>query len=163
MNKKISLVLVCLLAGALYILIPHFIFPVCDLVKTDSPHAVAAMAGHVHAGMDMGEATGAVMEAVSTAKAVCFYTAKAELGLGILIILGAIWLMAVKNPGQRSGIMAMQASAAVVGALFPTALIGVCASESMPCRAGTLPALVILSVLFFLFSIVGYLRACKNK
>jgi hypothetical protein len=45
--------------------------------------------------------------------------------------------------------------------LYPTVLIGVCPGPSMPCRAGTLPALVILSGFLLLVSVVGFLSSQK--
>ncbi|MDR1309144.1 MAG: DUF4418 family protein [Deltaproteobacteria bacterium] len=152
-NNKLNCVL-CLLAGLLYILVPHHLLPVCEFASAGSsqPHGVSVqeMAAHDGAG------------GMSPAHAVCFYTARAELGLGLLIVMGAILLAFSGSAGYRAGILALEAGAAAIGALFPTVLIGVCQSQRMPCRAGTLPALIILSVLFFAFSATASARSRKG-
>jgi hypothetical protein len=49
----------------------------------------------------------------------------------------------------------MLAFLAIAGALYPTVLIGVCPGATMPCRTGTLPALMILSGLLLAISLGG--------
>jgi hypothetical protein len=78
---------------------------------------------------------------------VCFWTARAEMGIGLLTVFGALLLLTGSDE-RRLGITLMLAGTAVVGALIPYALIGVCERETMPCRAGTLPGLLLLSGLF---------------
>ncbi|PHI28203.1 DUF4418 family protein [Budvicia aquatica] len=108
-----------LLLGFLIAIVPQYIFPVCDgTLETISGKHIPMK---------------------------CHWTAIAELGTGGLISLGGISLMIFKDSGIRLGISLMTLFSAILALLFPVWLIGVCPSPLMPCHAGTLPALVILS------------------
>jgi hypothetical protein len=75
---------------------------------------------------------------------ICWHAWRAEIGLGLAaMIVGALMLLA--RASFESGLSLSLLPLAAAGALYPTVLIGVCPGASMPCRAGTLPALVILS------------------
>ena len=95
--------------------------------------------------------------------AVCFWTAKAEAGLGGLIVFGAFLLLLSNSLERRSGISLMLAGSAALGALIPTVIIGVCPQENMPCRSGTLPALLLLSGFFFLFFLLNSFYLIKRR
>jgi hypothetical protein len=164
-NKYLS-VLVCLVTGLLYISIPHVLLPVCE-------YAAPASGEHSSA-PDGGErgahgTHGAHMAMPSTSghsgqeHAVCFWTARAEAGLGGLIVFGAFLLLLSNSLERRSGISLMLAGSTVLGALIPTVLIGVCQQETMPCRIGTLPALLLLSGFFFLFFLLNSFYLVKRR
>ncbi|MDR1657308.1 MAG: DUF4418 family protein [Deltaproteobacteria bacterium] len=150
MIQKYLPALICLVAGLAFIAIPHFIFPVCEFYQpaeyTDHSmgydHSPAAAFNEEH------------IVAAESDHMVCYYTAKAELGLGLLVILGALSLFISTDRRFRSGVYLMLSGASVLGGLFPTVLIGVCPGPSMPCRSGTLPALILLSSFFLTFSII---------
>jgi hypothetical protein len=146
-NKYISAFL-CLGMGILYIAVPHTLLPVCEYAET-------AMGGHAAIASPMGHSTQSHMA--------CFWTARAELGLGMLIIFGGLLPALSNSIEQRLGITLMFAASSVLGAAIPAVLIGVCPGETMPCRAGTLPALLILSGLFFLFSLLNVLFLNKRR
>ncbi len=92
----------------------------------------------------------------------CFWTARAELGLGALIIFGGL-LSCFSSAERRIGLSLMVAATALLGAALPLFVIGVCPGPAMPCRAGTLPALLLLSGALFLFSIFNCYRLHKSK
>ncbi|MDR2604271.1 MAG: DUF4418 family protein [Desulfovibrio sp.] len=154
-------------AGLLYIAVPHVLLPVCGYAGGSVAHQHAASAhgerahgGHTPPAAEQhgGESSVSGHQEYATGDseaehAVCFWTAKAEAGLGGLVIFASLLLFFAGSPEQRSGITLMLAGVAVLGALIPSELIGVCRQESMPCRAGTLPALLLLSGFFFLFAL----------
>jgi hypothetical protein len=72
-------------------------------------------------------------------------------------------LLFADSPKRRSGISLMLAGSAVLGALLPCALIGVCQQESMLCRAGTLPALLLLSGFLFFGALAHSLYLIKYR
>jgi hypothetical protein len=149
MHKYIQ-VLLCLAAGLLYIAVPHVLLPVCE-------YAALAPAGHM---------PGALMplpEHSAATHMVCYWTARAEAGLGGLLIFGALLLLLSSSRERRSGILLTLAGGALLGAAIPSLLIGVCRQESMPCRAGTLPALLLLSGFFFLLALLGGLYAGRRR
>lgn len=129
-----------LLLGILIAIVPQFIFPVCDgSIETASGKQVPMR---------------------------CHWTAVAELGTGALIAIGGILLLMVKEPGTQLGISLMTLFSAVLALLFPVWLIGVCPSPLMPCHAGTLPALVLLSLFTMVILLVNLFclsRAIRGK
>lgn len=99
----------------------------------------------------------------------CFWTARVELGLGIVIIFGGILLLLFRHLYARMGVCLMLLAVAVLALTVPVGLVGVCPMPNMPCRMGTLPGLVVLSILLILFLLgnLFYLykksqRGCKG-
>ena len=81
-------------------------------------------------------------------KMACYYTSKAEIGLGSLIgVLGIVFFF-FKDKGVL---------------LYPLALTGLCGKEDMDCRVGTLPALIVLSVVLGVTAIVNIIFFAKSK
>lgn len=135
MKNRIIIGIIVMLAGFLYMLIPQFILPVCEYVSGNGPPMK------------------------------CFWSARTELGLGAAVIFGGLLLLLLGNTAARLGISLMLLAVAILGAAIPTVIIGVCRSDYMPCRAGTLPALMILSgllVIFLLFNILYLAKANKR-
>ena len=84
----------------------------------------------------------------------CFWTARAEIGVGAMVVAGGLLYLFSADFQRRLGLVMMIGLSALLGAAIPTALIGVCANEAMLCRAGTLPAWLIVSGLLLLISIL---------
>lgn len=121
-----------ILAGILLAVLPDVLLPVCSgQVSTASGAAVPMR---------------------------CFWTARAEIGVGALVSLGGVLYCLCRNTGARLGIAAVTAGAALLAVALPAGLTGVCAAETMPCRMGTLPGLVLVGVAVFFAA----LSACRN-
>ena len=96
-------------------------------------------------------------------KMACYYTSKAEIGLGSLIgVLGIVYFF-FKDKGVRLGLSIAQLANAVLILLYPLALTGLCGKEDMDCRVGTLPALIVLSVVLGVTAIVNILFFARSK
>ncbi len=86
-------------------------------------------------------------------KMACFFTKKAEIGLGVVIAaIGALYFF-FKNEGVRLGLSLTQILLSALILLYPTKLIGICKSTDMACRVKTLPALIVVTVLLGVVSI----------
>jgi predicted membrane channel-forming protein YqfA (hemolysin III family) len=85
----------------------------------------------------------------------CGWTARAETGIGALIVVAGGLLIVRSTPETRQavGIFSIAMGALVV--LFPTVLIGMCKVASHPCRMTTLPALELLGIIVIIVG--GYL------
>lgn len=85
----------------------------------------------------------------------CYYTARAELGLGALVILLGAAAILSANDGIRGGLSIAQFGIGILVLLYPTKLIGLCKMSDMKCRIQTLPALIVVGVLLIILSAVN--------
>jgi len=132
-DKTVNLYGVLLvILGILVILVPWIIFPVCEM-----------------------EGSYVVTAAGAKLPMTCGWTARAESGVGALIVVAGGLLIARSSAETRQavGIFSIAMGALVV--LFPTVLIGMCKVATHPCRMTTLPALEVLGVIVIIIG--GYL------
>jgi hypothetical protein len=121
MKNRIFVGCIIIAAGILISLTPVVIFPVCsNFIRT------------------MGGGGGVPMK--------CFWSGRAEIGVGILISMGGLFLLLCAPVSARIGISLMLALTAIFSIAIPTVLIGGCEMPSMPCRIATFPALILLGV-----------------
>lgn len=92
----------------------------------------------------------------------CHWTARAETGLGAVLIMGGLLYCLAKNEARRLDLSQMIGVLAILGGALPTLLIGVCANEAMLCRAGTLPAWTLLSGFLLAISVLDIRRLSKK-
>jgi hypothetical protein len=85
----------------------------------------------------------------------CGYTARAETGIGALIVVAGGLLLARNTPETRQAVGVFSLACGVLVILFPTVIIGMCRLADHPCRQLTLPALEILGIAVII--IAGYL------
>lgn len=93
----------------------------------------------------------------------CYYTARAELGLGIVISILGLLAAVSASRALGAGLNIAVALNSVLVFLVPNFLIGVCGGEHMHCRAAALPALNILSIVLFIVSAGSLILAVRNK
>jgi hypothetical protein len=120
-----------MILGALLIVTPWVIFPVCGVGRY-------AMEGGHH-GMTPP----------------CHQTLKAETALGAAVIV--VGLVPLFWPGRRPALAAsgLIAVAAVLAVAFPAGLTSMCKMPSMPCLAGTYPALIVMAALLGATALAG--------
>jgi len=130
MGKAIGALLVLL--GIVVILTPWIIFPVCEMQ-----------------GLFLKTASG------TNFPMTCGWAARAETGVGALIMVAGGLLIARSTTETRQavGIFSIAMGALVI--LLPTVLIGMCKMAEHPCRMTTLPALELLGVIVIIIG--GYL------
>jgi hypothetical protein len=73
----------------------------------------------------------------------CGYTARAEIGVGSLIVFSGAAMMLVKNLQPRRAVGAFAAALGGMAIAFPTYLTGMCANAAHSCRTTTEPALIL--------------------
>lgn len=118
-NRLLSGIAVAVL-GLLIALVPFCIFPVCSKVIETA--------------------------ACGTVSMKCFWSGRAEIGIGLLVLCGGIFLILFRSSLTRIGISVMTGLAGVLSFLIPNLLIGGCEMPTMPCRMTTFPALDVLSI-----------------
>lgn len=148
-NRLVSSLLFIIL-GLLLILVPLYIIPVCPTSDV-MPMQMGEM-NH-----EMAHGTGKIMT--------CFWTARAELGIGSVIVLIGLLMLFTRTVFVRIGLSMSLACIALFSAAIPTILIGVCPNEMMLCNMGTKPALIIISGILFVVAIINtyYLNKISKR
>lgn len=148
MKKNIILGSILIILGLLIAVGPQTIFPVCGAkANTEKSQSMSE-------NMNMSSEGNNGATAMSPKKMACNYTAKAEIGAGVLIAVFGILFLVLKEDKTKLGIGIASALQGILVILYPTVLTGVCGSVHMGCNAVTRPALVILGVITLLIS--GY-------
>ncbi len=133
MAKRVMGIIMMLLGLAL-ILTPWYLFPVCGRGRY-APKDPGIYPRHK-----------------------CANTLKAETVLGLLTIsVGAISLVRPRRKILIGSSAALLILSGLV-ALFPLQITGLCKMATMPCRMGTLPALITLSILMAIIGVAGIIQ-----
>ncbi|OJU16248.1 MAG: hypothetical protein BGN88_00100 [Clostridiales bacterium 43-6] len=85
----------------------------------------------------------------------CHWTARAEIGLGVLIAISGILLLLFSKAQVRMGLSISLFFQGVLAFLVPNVLIGVCGGIHMDCHKLTQPVLTILSALIIIASAIN--------
>lgn len=95
----------------------------------------------------------------------CYWAGRAELGIGILLIVLGILNVAVASVQVRLGLNLTLIFVGIEAALIPTWLIGVCGMPKMSCHAVAAPSILLISILVSLLAIgnVFYLSSLGRK
>ena len=103
----------------------------------------------------------AVCEAMDGKFMKCHWTAQAEIGVGGIIALLGLVLIFIADEKIRLGIQISILPVFAVALLIPDVLIGVCGKSHMQCRALTLPALNVLSIIGVVIGIINVVYLSK--
>lgn len=76
----------------------------------------------------------------------CGYTARAEIGVGALLLVAAGAVAFSKSPETKRVVGAFGIALGALAMLFPTYIIGMCAMADHTCRTMTQPTLLILGL-----------------
>ena len=103
-----------------------------------------------------------VCEDMADKRMKCFWTGRAEIGVGAVIAFLGIVILLVASDEVRIGIVSALTALFVNVLLIPDVLIGVCGSNHMRCKSLTLPALNILGAVGIVFGIVNIFFLIKK-
>jgi hypothetical protein len=87
------------------------------------------------------------MDSSSDSHMSCWFTARAEAGIGALVILSGLTLIALPGRNSRKAIGVQAIGLGLVTILLPTLLTGICPPASAPCRIGTQPGLIVFGII----------------
>ncbi|WP_294964239.1 DUF4418 family protein [uncultured Gilliamella sp.] len=155
MKNRLISSLLFIIIGALLILVPLYIVPVCP------PPEVASMptdmANHMMNHEMAHSPSGTIMK--------CFWTARAEVGIGIVVLAIGLLMLFSRTVFVRMGLSMALACISFFTAAIPTILIGVCPGAMMLCNMGTKPALILLSASLLVVAIINtlYLNKASKK
>jgi hypothetical protein len=91
----------------------------------------------------------------------CHWSARAELGIGMLIAALGICLIIFNNKKTQLGLYIGIFFTSIISLSIPHALIGGCKASTMACHRVAFPAITIISVIALLFS--AFLVVCLEK
>ena len=77
----------------------------------------------------------------------CHWTARAEIAIAVPLLVSGILLIFCRHRESRRNAALMTIVSGLLGILFPTVLIGVCAKPDMLCSAVMKPMLILAGVL----------------
>ena len=151
MQNRVVSSLAYIIIGILFILFPMYILPVCPSESVNLPTAMQGQVEHMHTGV------GKIMK--------CFWTGRAEVGVGCLIIAIGILMLFCQKIFLRMGLSMAIVCISLFALAIPTVLIGVCDNQMMRCNMGAKPALVLLSLLLFIVALVNtfYLNKAARR
>lgn len=130
MRKPTLLGSLSALGGLLVILVPTVILPVCQgMVETKTGNLIPMR---------------------------CFWTARAELAVGGLLLLTGLLHAFSRSAETRRTLSGLVLALGVTTILVPTLLIPTCASPDMACNLGTKPALLLLGGITIVLGAAGW-------
>jgi hypothetical protein len=89
----------------------------------------------------------------SGAFSLCHWTARAELGMGMLIAALGICLIVFTDPKTQIGLVSGILFASILVLGIPHALIGGCKASTMACRKVAFPAITVIGIILLVYSI----------
>lgn len=92
----------------------------------------------------------------------CYYTANAEVVVGIIAALVGIAIILIDKNKVKLALGAVQAILGLVIILIPTVIIGVCGSPMMHCVSSTKPALIVIGALDIVVSVILVLLTLRD-
>ncbi|MBC7237304.1 MAG: DUF4418 family protein [Chloroflexi bacterium] len=93
----------------------------------------------------------------------CHWTARAELGLAIPLLMTGVVMTASKRKELLRGLSVVSSTLGLVAVLLPTALIGVCGNPDMVCNSTMRPFLTLAGAVVLVLGIVGVVRSMTQK
>ncbi len=172
MKNRVITGILFILLGAFLAFGPISIFPVCgaNTIENKSGKVKENADGAMNMGGDNSDSgkednTDSSMAMGKSMVMTCHWTARAELGVGILIIIIGVLLIVLKSVAIRLGLNLTLVLNGVLAFLIPNYLIGVCESVHMYCHSLTLPALSVLSAIVVFAGIINsiYLHKINSK
>lgn len=85
----------------------------------------------------------------------CHWTARAEIGIGLLLAVFGVISIVVSSVHIRLGLHIGAGLTGILAASVPTVLIGVCAMPGMHCHAIAAPSILVISLLVVVTSILS--------
>jgi hypothetical protein len=128
--------IVIVLLGLFVVLVPAVIFPTCET-------QIETAAG-------------------GTVPMRCFWSGRAEIGIGALIAASGLLMLAFRPALVRAGIAVATALLGVLGILIPTVLIGGCESPMMDCNTTTFPAVIVANSLIVVVCVITALVLARS-
>jgi len=142
--KKIIVGTIVIVFGLLISLGPQSIFKVCEPTMSSS--------GDIYDCCAEPEVSSCCAPAASNLP-ICHWTARAEIGIGLLIAALGACMIVFTDPKTRLGLIIGVFMSSIIAFAIPNLLIGGCSVLTMRCRRVAFPAITAESVFLLAFSV----------
>ena len=150
---------IVILLGLFISLGPQFLFKVCGTAMASSEDADDSCGCAAHAEPEVSSCCTSPVRSLP----VCHWTARAEIGVGLLVVALGACMMLFSNPQTRLGLLIGVFFAGIIALFIPHSLIGGCASMNMMCRKVAFPALTAGSIVLLVFSAIVLTSIAMQK
>lgn len=168
MKNRIIFGVIFIILGILIALGPITIFPVCGIEpsqqmghKSEQNTEQMSM-GDKQQDSSKEKTTDCTIPKGKTMVMKCFWTARAELGIGIVIAILGLLQIVFPSVQRRQGLNISIILNGILALLVPRYLIGICNDVHASCRSLTLPALTIISSLLIIVALVNTIYLFKT-
>ncbi|NLK94221.1 MAG: DUF4418 family protein [Clostridiales bacterium] len=96
----------------------------------------------------------------------CYWSTRALIGIGILIVVSALLIFIFKDLGEQKVLSILNIFYGLVAILIPKILIGGCKAVTMKCVSLTFPAVYLISssiIIFSLAYLIYLIKVNKNE
>ena len=143
--KKITIGIIVIILGLLICLGPQFLFKVCELSMTADGYLEDCC---------VEPAEDNCCGLVISSYPICHWTARAEIGIGLLIVALGACMVVFTDPKTHLGLIIGVFMASLIAFAIPNFLIGGCGSLAMQCHQVAFPALTAESMVLLVFSAI---------
>lgn len=161
MKNRLITGIIFIILGLLIALGPITVFPICEVCTADQLTVQRSAQGKMMSDSCNVQASGSDSSMTSPMK--CFWTARAELGIGFLISVAGLLLVLLRRRQARFGLTLALGLNGILALLIPLVLIGVCSDAQSSCRVLALPALSILSSFVIVLSVINAIYLYKTE
>ncbi len=171
MKNRLITGIIFIILGAFIAFGPQTIFPVCGIHSAKEVKGDNSGQKKGQMSMKMGDKSSdsspnnpseSKMSTGSKMVMKCFWTARAEFGVGILIALLGLLLILFSSVQLRLGLNISIIFNGILALLIPTKLIGVCDGIHMDCHSLALPALVVISSIIIITALLNSVYLFKS-
>ena len=145
MNKAIINGAIVIMFGLFIALGPQFLFKTCDTNMASSESTEDCCTEPAESGC-CGPAASSLP--------VCYWSARAEIGIGLLIAAFGACMIVFTDAKTHLGMLIGTFLASIVALAVPYSLIGGCIMMTMRCRRVAFPAITVESVVLLIFSAI---------
>jgi len=143
--KKIIICTIVIALGLFISLGPQFLFKVCSLNMASSKSTEDCCTE---------QETNSCCVPSKNSLSICHWTARAEIGIGLLIVALGACMIVFTDPKTHLGLIIGVFMASIIALAIPNFLIGGCSSLAMRCRRLAFPALTVESIILLVFSVI---------
>ena len=144
--RKIIIGTTVIVLGLLISLGPQLLFKVCE-------NTTASCGGSISECCTELKASSCCSPAIRNIP-ICYWTARAEIGMGLLIAALGTCIIIFSDSNMQSGLLIGTFLASIIALFIPHTLIGGCASMDMLCRKTAFPALTAISIVLLAFTAI---------